>query len=279
MQTPDVNGITNSNEISLSKEDIYKLKIEQLEMELCKYKASFFGSLDIMMITDGVEGIILDINESCTNVLGFPREELIGQHFSLLFDNEYSGTQDIALDKLQMYGPVISKRNVKKKSGDIIPMDLYITVVDWCSRKVILTNFRDVSERSKAEREIERMNEELSALNKSKDKFFSIIAHDLRSPFTGLLGLLDYIIEEYETIEKNEALELIKESSDSAKRVFALLQNLLQWSWISIGKIKIEPGQRKGHFLKRFFFDTIKFIIVFILFIIIGRGAMGLFAN
>ena len=85
-------------------------------------------------------------------------------------------------------------------------------------------------------------SEELKEINASKDKFFSIIAHDLKSPFHGLLGLTRMIAEEYDSMTENEVksyLEVIKESTEST---YKLIENLLEWSRLESGKMKYNPA-------------------------------------
>jgi PAS domain S-box-containing protein len=99
----------------------------------------------------------------------------------------------------------------------------------------------DISEQKRFEHEILLKNEELQQLNATKDKFFSIIAHDLRSPFNSIVGfselLLDQIRQEtYDGIE-NYA-EIIKKSSGQAIK---LLMNLMQWSRLQTGRMEILP--------------------------------------
>ncbi|MDP2303075.1 MAG: tetratricopeptide repeat-containing sensor histidine kinase [Ignavibacteria bacterium] len=81
----------------------------------------------------------------------------------------------------------------------------------------------------------------LEEANITKDKFFSIIAHDLRSPFLGLRGLIDYLNDEYDDIPdelKREQLNLI---GKNIKNIFMLIQNLLTWAQIQKGTIPFTP--------------------------------------
>ncbi len=92
------------------------------------------------------------------------------------------------------------------------------------------------------EEKIIQYSEELKELNASKDKFFSIIAHDLKSPFHGLLGLTRMIVEEYDSMTENEVklyLQTIKESTEST---YKLIENLLEWSRLESGKMKYNPA-------------------------------------
>jgi PAS domain S-box-containing protein len=82
---------------------------------------------------------------------------------------------------------------------------------------------------------------ELKELVASKDKFFSIVAHDLKSPFTALLGYSEMIANEYMEMTKEELKEFAVNMNDVAKKTFTLLENLLEWSRVQTGRMKYSP--------------------------------------
>jgi len=82
---------------------------------------------------------------------------------------------------------------------------------------------------------------EISLLNATKDKFFSIIAHDLKSPFTGLLGLTEILYNDYDYIDENKKKEYLKLLHNNSQTTFNLLQNLLEWSTSQRGTIVYKP--------------------------------------
>lgn len=86
--------------------------------------------------------------------------------------------------------------------------------------------------------EIENVAFELEKANKTKDKFFSIIAHDLRSPFNALLGFSDILLKSHTTIDEKERETLIKYIHESSIKTYRLLENLLTWAWCQTGIIK-----------------------------------------
>lgn len=89
--------------------------------------------------------------------------------------------------------------------------------------------------------EIEGKNDELMELNATKDKFFSIIAHDLRSPFSGFLGLTQIMAEELPSLTMTEVQDLAVSMKNSASNLFSLLENLLGWARIQQGLIPFSP--------------------------------------
>jgi signal transduction histidine kinase/streptogramin lyase len=90
---------------------------------------------------------------------------------------------------------------------------------------------------------LQQSNEQLRLINASKDKFFSIIAHDLRNPFNVLIGLSDIMLRNYDNLPP----EKIKRYSEiiylSAKSGFNLLENLLQWSRAEMGTLTFAPAK------------------------------------
>lgn len=90
------------------------------------------------------------------------------------------------------------------------------------------------------QKQLEAKNAELQALNASKDRFFSIISHDLRNPLIGFLSFA-HILEDVESLEKHEFQSYTKQFRDSAETLFALLENLLTWSRLNRGMIDYRP--------------------------------------
>ncbi|MEI7981818.1 MAG: HAMP domain-containing sensor histidine kinase, partial [Bacteroidota bacterium] len=91
-------------------------------------------------------------------------------------------------------------------------------------------------EKKLMEDRIKLQNEQLRELNTEKDKFFSIIAHDLRSPFTSFLGLTQLMTEELPRLTMDQIKMFATGMRSSATNLFRLLENLLEWSLMQRGK-------------------------------------------
>lgn len=100
---------------------------------------------------------------------------------------------------------------------------------------------RDISIQKDAEAKLKKYNIELKELNESKDKFFSMMAHDLRSPFQGLLGFTQLILDELDTLSTDEIKEYLQKVRDSSNSTFTLLENLLNWSRLQTGRLQYNP--------------------------------------
>lgn len=84
---------------------------------------------------------------------------------------------------------------------------------------------------------LEKSEKELLEANAGKDKFFTLIAHDLKSPFNGLLGIMEILSENFEQFSSEKTKKMILELRKSAINVYALVEGLLSWSQIQTGKI------------------------------------------
>jgi PAS domain S-box-containing protein len=98
----------------------------------------------------------------------------------------------------------------------------------------------DISLRKKAEEELNRSTENLIKLNETKDKFISIISHDLRTPFSSILGFTDLLIGD-EGLTEEEKKQYVRFIQESSKSMLELVNSLLDLTRLQTGRIKFEP--------------------------------------
>ena len=208
------------------------------------------SQLEVNTLLDSLPGLAflkdknhryLIANQKFCNAMGYTKEEVVGKtDFDLL--PHHTAIKYVTEDEDVL------------KSGKIIYTLEEQTVVDGklltiSTRKVPVKDNTgqvigliglgvDVTERKEAEEAFKKYTSELEELNAEKDKFFSIISHDLRSPFQGLLGLTNAIVEEYENLSDEELKLFVNNIYNSSKNLFNLIENLLQWSRIQRGKIE-----------------------------------------
>lgn len=90
-------------------------------------------------------------------------------------------------------------------------------------------------------KQLESMNHKLEDLNNTKDKFFSIIAHDLKNPVYSLNSMAQIVAEEYDTMQETEKREFVGHIHQSSKHLYSLLENLLTWSRSQRNQIEYQP--------------------------------------
>lgn len=127
------------------------------------------------------------------------------------------------------------------KSGEIKYFDFSPTIINFENQKAFLTTSIDLTARKKAEETLRESEAKLSELNVQKDKFFSIIGHDLRSPFNSIMGYSELLMDQIN--EKNyDGIDVYaKIIEQSSQRAMDLLMNLLEWSRSHTGRIVFNP--------------------------------------
>jgi len=99
----------------------------------------------------------------------------------------------------------------------------------------------DITEIIEKEAIIKQQNQELLASNTTKDKLFSVIAHDLKSPFNGIIGFSELALEYVSNKEYDQLEKSCQFINQTAHQCLDLLNNLLNWSRLQTGKIKMDP--------------------------------------
>jgi len=112
----------------------------------------------------------------------------------------------------------------------------HLKILGLLASKISLT-----IQRRKSEDALKKSEEHLRESNIAKDKFFSIIAHDLRGPFNAIIGFSDLLFNDYENFEENEKIAMIKNIYEASMGTFKLLENLLEWSRIRTGRTVPSP--------------------------------------
>lgn len=90
-------------------------------------------------------------------------------------------------------------------------------------------------------KELERLNKDLVELNRNKDKFYSIVAHDLLNPFNILQSNSNLLAESFETFSEDEQRTFIKNLNTQANKISTLIKNLLHWTALSTGRMEYNP--------------------------------------
>jgi len=96
-------------------------------------------------------------------------------------------------------------------------------------------------DKAKVENELEKSKKKLAEESSNKDKFFSIISHDLKNPLSVIMSTADFLDVEYDTLSQTERKELINIIKNGAKNIFTLLEGLLNWSRIKMGRFEYNP--------------------------------------
>lgn len=164
-----------------------------------------------------------------------------------IFSNsdDYEKFQNKIFDELQLIGLNFSA-NV---NGERRTLNLNAKLVHDLdgNGEQIIGSIQDITERIEAEENIKKYNAELKNLNDSKDKFFSILAHDLLSPFSVLMGYSEILANQTETLSNEEIREFSGYIYNTSKRSLDLLNELLEWSRLQTNRVNFNPSSVNFH--------------------------------
>ncbi len=128
------------------------------------------------------------------------------------------------------------------KSGNVVWVRNKINVIRNGDGKIqkIYGLISDITFNKRAEEELRQSADNLKKLNDAKDRFLSIISHDLRAPFSSILGFTDLLLED-NTLTDLEKEQYITYIQDSSKSMLSLVNSMLDWTRLQTGRIKFEP--------------------------------------
>ncbi len=198
------------------------------------------------IITVNNKEIIKSWNHGAEKIFGYMEKEVIGKNLDMIIPQDYRESQNKGIkqiepvDRRNIIGNTVELRGLHK-SGKEFPLELSLAEWETQKGKFFTGIIRDISERKLAEEEIKKKNEQLIKLNMEKDKFFSIIAHDLRNPFNGFLNLTELMSDSTEVFSRDELIEYSKSLNESARSLYKLLENLLEWAQVQKGAIDFTP--------------------------------------
>ena len=177
-------------------------------------------------------------NKASEKLLGITAEEAIGKSMPELFPI----TPDTTIAEAA-YLEVLKTRkshifeSLFEYDGKRIIFEIRV----YPTERGIAVFTTDITGRKRAEAEIKAKNEELQKTNVEKDKFFSIIAHDLRGPFGAILGLTQVMAEGLSGMALDEIQKMVNVMKKSAINLNLLLGNLMEWSLMNRGIAKCNP--------------------------------------
>ncbi|MBI9072542.1 MAG: PAS domain S-box protein [Melioribacteraceae bacterium] len=188
------------------------------------------------------------------NITGFSADELIKDQklwLRIIHPNDYK----MVLKKIfrffkdKTHNSDEIEYRIIKKNGDIVWIENKITVERNEENQVekMFGLVSDITLNKKAEEDIKKTAASLKELNETKDRFISIISHDLRTPFSSILGFTDILLSDSNLDEKqSEYVTFIQESS---KNMLSLVNSLLDWTRLQTGRIRFEPQRMNSRIL------------------------------
>ena len=215
-----------------------RVLIERARKKSDSYTKALLDAIPDLMFRLDKNGVYLDY-KAAKDDLAYVKESIIGKKNSDMTSPEFSALVD-------------EKIRLTLESGEMVEFgyELVLPVkgkcefearMVGCGNDEVVVIVRNVTERKNAEEVIQQKNSELQKANAEKDKFFSIIAHDLRGPFNGFLGFTQIMVEELPNLTIDEIRDMAVDLRSSARNLYRLLENLLEWSQMQRGNTDFKP--------------------------------------
>jgi PAS domain S-box-containing protein len=198
---------------------------------------------DMILLTDR-EGDITFISASVNKLLGYTEKDVVGQQWTNFVNNEdfHYGVKEFLEKQTDTDNAhsVVFRAYHKDGTQRWLEANL-INMVDDPSVEAIVAHCRDITEKKAAEEELNNYSQQLEVLNTAKDKLFSIIAHDLRSPFTAILGYASILKVDSNRMSREEINRCATSIETAVKNTLILIESLLDWSRTQLGGIEFNP--------------------------------------
>jgi len=221
------------------------------ESEL-KFRTIFENTGGAIFIADVKTGEILECNLLAEELLGRPRTEIIGIHQSEIHpQSEAEEYREKFTDHVRKGHVLDYEGEVQHKDGRRIPVHIAAQTVKLGGEEVIVGLFMDVTERKRAEQELEQFSRQLEAsieqanilaqeaavADLAKSQFLANMSHEIRTPMNAIIGFSDLLADEDLTEDQAENVDIIRESG---KTLIELINDILDFSKIKASQLNTE---------------------------------------
>jgi PAS domain S-box-containing protein len=239
--TRDISERKRSQQALLESEEKYRSLVENIDDFFFTY-AKIKDKLRPIFYTAGVQ-----------KITGYSQADLIQDQrlfFKIIHPDDLHVVKQKIKDilKSRIKNSTEIEFRILNKYGNIVWVRNKINIIrdDQGSVKKLYGIVSDISIRKKAEEDLKRSKESLVKLNETKDRFLSIVSHDLRTPFSSILGFTELLLND-DSLTDKERKEYIKFIRESSNSMLALVNSLLDWNRLQSGRIQFEPKKTYIH--------------------------------
>jgi PAS domain S-box-containing protein len=205
-----------------------------------RYRELFANASDFIYTHD-LEGRFTSINKTFTDTLGYSQEDVLGKSVEMVVPPEYI---EIARENTirKVKGEAVSTKyeiEIVGKAGQRFTVELNTRLIHENDRPVGVQGIgRDMTERKRAEKELRAAKDMADEATRLKDKLVTLVAHDMKSPLTGVHGLLQHILARDEGELPDYAKQSLNQSVKSCEKMIKLSEDLVDLGMLRVGKIK-----------------------------------------
>ncbi len=204
--------------------------------------AAVMDTVHDAIITINSRGIVQYSNKSTTKLLGYSREELVGNNIKMIMPGEYAREHDSYISNYHETGEkkvIGTSRRVtaQRKDGTRFPVELFVGEVDGEQQETFVGVLRDVTEQAAAEDSAKKYMVDLERSNKALDDFAYIASHDLKEPLRAIHNHARFLDLDFGEELPEDAMRRLNRIVDLTKRMEGLIHELLYYS--RLGRVKL----------------------------------------
>lgn len=241
-----INDIVHELQVHQIELEMQNDELKKSEIALAESREKYMELYDfapIGYLTLSNDALIKEANLTIEELFEVERKRLINTRFRRYIFKEDLNEWDIFFTNIS---PDEKPKNIEiritKFDGNIFFASIEgKRIINSSSADLRLLTIKDISEQKRIEKELKLSESNLKELNYEKDKFFSIIAHDLRSPISGYIGITEILKENIQDMSVDDLKDISGKMYTSANTMYLLLSNLLEWALIQRGLTNIKP--------------------------------------
>ena len=225
-----------SSILSFGGFDLQNIQVEFLNVMI--------GNIPNPSYCQNSEGVYLGANSYFEELVGKKIEEIKGKTVRDIIPQEIAGEEYRKdLELIQNQNMMNYEMQFPAANGELREIVISKSVFKNFDGSVagVIGVINDITEKKKAELALIESERKLREANATKDKFFSIISHDMKNPFTTLLGFTEMLTDDYDEFDDEERKSFIEEMRNVSRYSYKLLENLLKWAKLQMGKLDFKP--------------------------------------
>ena len=194
----------------------------------------------IFLIDPDQNGKFLDVNQRACEALGYTREELLALSVPEIEVGLKPDETSDGWERMLAGESITIEGAHRRKNGTFFPVEIRTGLFELEGRQVELASARDITERKRAEDELQRAKEAAESANRAKSEFLSNMSHELRSPLNAVVGFSDIILMRN---PEGETARFTQRIRDSGQYLARLIEDLLDFDRIEAGKVRLDLTQ------------------------------------
>jgi PAS domain S-box-containing protein len=214
--------------------------LEALDASERKYRGLIQSASDAILVVSGDGLAVLEANAAAERLFGRQRGELVGAALpSLVPDAEARRWADLFAGRREGAPALQAELHVRHRDGRAVPVEASASRASVDGQGAVQATLRDVTERRRAERELQRAAHEAEQASLAKSQFLANMSHELRTPLTAIIGYAEMLLEEAADREQPEYIPDLASIRNAGHSLLALIDDILDLSKIEAGKMEV----------------------------------------